>query len=215
MSSKTDLRAYFKRRATGSDGPAAKKKNRNPEIIASATEHVSRAEVEIVTDEVERSNARQKYNNIPKHILMEVGKYAFAHNTKDALAEFSKQYPNYKFKRTSINSWKASFKNNENSQNLKKTGRPNLLFEELLNRAKDVTIDSSLARTVISRYRNRKVVAIGTGVVKANDPGTIVQIYFVSERQAPRHPFCFLNTLYVVNNYTDYRNFSIISGAKF
>ena len=63
---------------------------------------------------------------------MEVGKYALAHNTKDALAKFSKQYPNYKFKRTSINSWKASFKNNENSPNLKKTGRPNLLFEELL-----------------------------------------------------------------------------------
>ena len=30
MSSKTDLKAYFKRsRATGSDGPAAKKKNPN------------------------------------------------------------------------------------------------------------------------------------------------------------------------------------------
>ena len=54
MSSKTDLRAYFKRRATGSDGPAAKKKNPNPEIIASATEHVNRAETEVVMDDVEK-----------------------------------------------------------------------------------------------------------------------------------------------------------------
>ena len=51
MSSKTDLRAYFKRRATGSDGPAAKKKNPNPEIIVSTTEHANRVEIEIVMDE--------------------------------------------------------------------------------------------------------------------------------------------------------------------
>ena len=51
MSSKTDLKAYFKRsRATGSDGPAAKKKNPKPEITASATEHVNRVEIEMVMD---------------------------------------------------------------------------------------------------------------------------------------------------------------------
>ena len=131
MSSKTDLRAYFERRSTRSDGPA-KKKNPNPEIIASPTEHVSRAEIEM--DEVEKSTSCQSYNNIPKHIPMEVGKYALAHSTKDALAKFSKQYAKYTFKRTSINSWKASFKNNGNSQNLKKIGRRNLFSEELLKK---------------------------------------------------------------------------------
>ena len=171
MSSKTDLRAYFKRRATGSDGPAAKKKNPNPEIIAYATDHVNRAEIEMVMDEAEKSAARQSYNNTPKHIHMEVGKYALAHSTKDALAKFSKQYPKYTFKRTSINSWKASFKNNGNSQNLKKISRPNLLSEELLKRAKDVIIGSRLAGTVISR---KMVIGNGTGVVKANDPSTVV-----------------------------------------
>ena len=75
------------------------------------------------------------------------------------------------FKRTSINSWKVSFKNNGNSQNLKKIVRPNLLSEELLKRTKDVIIGSRLAGTVISR---RMVISIGTVVVKANDPGTIV-----------------------------------------
>ena len=171
MSSKTDLRAYFKRRATGSDGPAAKKKNPNPEIIASAKENVNRARIEMVLDEVEKSTARQSYNNIPKYIRMEVGKYALAHSTKDALAKFSKQYPKYILKQTSINSWKASFKNNGNRENLRKIGRPNLLSEELLKRTKDVIIGSRLAGTIISR---RMVIAIGTGVVKANDPDTIV-----------------------------------------
>ena len=121
-------------------------------------------------DKVEKSTARQSYN-IPKHIRMEVGKYALAHSTKDALAKFSKQYPKYTFKRTSINSWKASFKNNGNSQNLKKISRPNLLSEELLKRAKDVIIGSRLAGTVISR---KMVIGNGTGVVKANDPSTVV-----------------------------------------
>ena len=102
---------------------------------------------------------------------MEVRKYASAHSTKDVLAKFSKQYPKYTFKKMSINSWKASYKNNGNSQNLKKIGRPNLLLDELLKRTKDVIIGSRLAGTVISR---RILIFIGRGVVKANDPGTVV-----------------------------------------
>ena len=121
MSSKTDLRAYFKPRATGSY-----------EIIASATEHANRAEIEMVMDEVEKSTALKSYNKIPKHVRMKVGKYALGHITKDVLAKFSKQCPKYAFKRTSINPWKASFKNNGNSQNLKKIDRPNLFSAELL-----------------------------------------------------------------------------------
>ena len=54
------------------------------------------------------------------------------------------------------------------------------------------------------------VITIGARVVKANDPGIIVKIYFVSEQQALPSAFEYL---YVVNSYTDYRNFSIISGA--
>ena len=71
----------------------------------------------------------------------------------------------------SISSWKASFKNNGNSQNLKKIGRPNLVSEELLKRTKDIIIDSRLAGLVISR---RMIIAVGAGVIKANDPGTII-----------------------------------------
>ena len=42
-------------------------------MIASATEHVTREDIEMVMDEVENSTLRQSYNNIPKHICMEVG----------------------------------------------------------------------------------------------------------------------------------------------
>ena len=42
----------------------------------------------MVMDEVEKSTALQSYNNIPKHIRMEVGKYALAHSTKSALVKF-------------------------------------------------------------------------------------------------------------------------------
>ena len=65
-------------------------------------------------------NHLASYNNIPKHIRMKVGKYTLAHSTKDTLAKFSEEYPKYTFKRMSIYSWKASVKNNGNSQNLKK-----------------------------------------------------------------------------------------------
>ena len=84
---------------------------------------------------------------------------------------FSKQYPKCTFKRTSINFWKASIKNIENSQNLKKIGRLNLLSEESLKRTKDVIIGSRLAGTAISR---RTVIAIATGAAKVNDPGTMI-----------------------------------------
>ena len=102
---------------------------------------------------------------------MEVAKCNLLHNTKDALAKFSKQHPKCTFKGTSINSWKTSFKNNGNSQNLKKIVQPNLLSEELLKRTKDVIISSRLAGIVISR---RMVIVIETGVIKTNHPGTIV-----------------------------------------
>ena len=96
----------------------------------------------------------------------------------------------------------------QNNIRIKKIGRLNLLSEELLKRTKDVIIGSHLAGTVISR---RMVIASGTGVVKADDPGTIVRIYFVSERQVP--PPSVFKYLHVVNNYTHYRNFIIISGV--
>ena len=69
MTSKTDLRAYFKRKAAEAEGPVAKKQITNPEIIIPATKKVNKTETEMVKDEVEKSTARKThYSNIPKHI---------------------------------------------------------------------------------------------------------------------------------------------------
>ena len=59
-------------------------------------------------------------------------------------------------------------KKSGDNQTFNKRGGPNLLFETLLKKTKDVIVGSHLAGTVISR---RLVITIGTRVVKANDPG--------------------------------------------
>ena len=63
MVSKTDLRAYFKRKAAGYEGP-----------VISATESINRAEIEMVIDEIEKPTSRKyHYNNIPKHFELRSG----------------------------------------------------------------------------------------------------------------------------------------------
>ena len=77
-------------------------------MIIPATENVNRAEIEMVIDEAEYSTAQKNhYNNIPRHIRIEVGSYALYHSTKDALEKFPKQYPKFAFKRTSKNLWET------------------------------------------------------------------------------------------------------------
>ena len=61
MPSKTDLRAYFKRKAAVFGGPVAKKKIANPEMIIPSIENVNRAETEKVIDEVEKSTAWENH----------------------------------------------------------------------------------------------------------------------------------------------------------
>ena len=81
----------------------------------------------MVIDEVEKSTAQKNYyNNMPKHIRIEVGRYALGHSTKDPLEMFSKQYPKFTFKRTSINSWKTLLKKSGDNQTFKKKGQPNI-----------------------------------------------------------------------------------------
>ena len=165
VTSKADLRAYFKRKAAGSDGPVAKRQIASPEMIIPPIENVNRAEIEMVIDVVKKPTARKNHHNsIPKHIGIEVGMYVLDRSTKDALEKFSKQYPKFYFKRTSINSWKILLTKSGGNQTFSKKGRPNLLLETLLNKRKDVIVVSRLAGTVISR---RMIITIGTKVVKA------------------------------------------------
>ena len=108
------------------------------------------------------------YNNIPKHIQIKVRRYALDQSTKDALEKFLKQHSKFTFKRTSRNSWKTLLKKSGDNQTFNKKGPSKLLSETLLKRTKDAIVGSHLAGTLISR---RMVIAIITGVAKANDPG--------------------------------------------
>ena len=94
-------------------------------MIIPATENVSREQTEMVIDEVKNTTARKNhYSNIPKHIPVEVGRYALDHSVKDILEKFSKRYPKLTFKRTLANSWKPLLKKSGDNQNFNKKVRP-------------------------------------------------------------------------------------------
>ena len=91
MTSKPELRAYFKRKAAVSEGSAAKRQIANPKKIIPATESINKAENKLFIDEIEKSTARKNhYNNISKQVRIEVRRYALDHSTKEALEKFSK-----------------------------------------------------------------------------------------------------------------------------
>ena len=85
--------------------------------------------------------------------------------TKAAIERFSKVYTRYLLKRTTVNEWKERCKKND-LHSIRKKGTPNLVDNEMLKKIKDVIIGSRLAGTAISQ---NMVVAISTGVVKANE----------------------------------------------
>ena len=107
-----------------------------------------------------RYRERPTYQNVPEKVKIEVGRFAAANGTKEAIKRYSKIYPKYNFKRTSVNSWKGKIKTKKESCLAKRSGRHNLLDDHLLKKTKDIIIGTRNAGTVISR---RMVIAIGTG----------------------------------------------------
>ena len=90
------------------------------------------------------------------------------HGTKSALEIFGKKYPKCTFIRTSVNNWKKKLKKakkNDNAPVHRRKGRSDLLDDEFFGKVKDVVTGVHMARGVISR---KMVIAIGTGVIKAN-----------------------------------------------
>ena len=83
-----------------------------------------------------------------------------------------KKYPKYTFIRTSVNNWKKKIEKDKKNDNatVHRKVRPNLLHDEFLVKVKDVVTGVLMAGSVISR---KMVIAIGTGVVKANCPSKL------------------------------------------
>ena len=99
------------------------------------------------------------------------------YGTKAAVDKYSKNYPKYDLKRTSVNTSKTKCKNSKENTLAKKPGRPNILSHEHLQKTKDIVIATRSAGTVISR---RIVIAIGTGAsMFLTSPCAYVGHYFV------------------------------------
>ena len=111
--------------------------------------------------EVKKESTKKKtHKNVPEKVRKEVGRYALIHETKAAVDKYSKIYPKYDLKLTSVNTWETKCKNNKENTLAKKSERPNLLSDELPQKTKDIVIGTRSAGKVISR---RMVIAIGTG----------------------------------------------------
>ena len=176
MSSKTDLRSYFKKI---SSPVASSSSQKAPRLFQSASNIITgEADIQYVEQEVKKQAAKStvKHSNVPSKIKEKIGRYALIHATKSAIDRLSKVYRNYSLKRTTVNGWKKSCKKKKNDQPIapiQRKGRPNLVEDETLKKIKDIIVGSRLDSTAISR---KMVIAIATGVIKANDPNILREL---------------------------------------
>ena len=81
---------------------------------------------------------------------------------------FNKIYLKYTFLRTSINNWKFKIKNGKEGKTIfkRKKGRRNLVSDDLISKAKIITIGTRAVETAINC---RIVMVIGNRMVKSNN----------------------------------------------
>ena len=171
MWQKLDLRDFYKTVTKKNNGKSVD--NVLP-FLSSASDSVNQAEISIISNEIKsHTQPRKNYHtSVPESIKNEVGEYTLIHGTKSALEKFGKKYPKCTFIRTSVNNWKKKIEKDKKNDNatVHRKVRPNLLHDEFLVKVKDVVTGVLMAGSVISR---KMVIAIGTGVVKANCPSKL------------------------------------------
>ena len=158
---------YFKKKEKVSDPENSDVRITN--VVKSATNDITKAEITLVEDEIQKSCSRpDKYQKgIPEEIKKEVGTYANIYGTASAIKKFPTKYEKYTFNRTTVNSWKAKSKN---KSVFNKAGRPNILNENLIKKVKDITIGTRAAGGVINR---KQILNTAKGVIRANDPNAL------------------------------------------
>ena len=108
-----DLRSYFSAKAKENNKETRSVKvNLTPELVQTL-EHVTSADAAAVNTELKTASSIQRRGkyvlNIPPRIKAEVGKYALSYGTQAARKSFSSKYPQYEFKRSTVNNWKNKF----------------------------------------------------------------------------------------------------------
>ena len=139
-----DLRSYF-------NAVSEKKKKKDSavsisEIIVSETSDVSQAEVDMAREQVKKQVMQRKsYQVVPEKVKIEAGRYAALNGTKAALKRYSKIYPKYDhLKRTSVDSRKSKIKDKKENSLAKRSGRPNLLSDDLLKKTKKSSLERAM-----------------------------------------------------------------------
>lgn len=92
---------------------------------------------------------RSSYQNIPKKVRKEIGRYAFVKvvsGTKAVIHNNSKIYLKYDLKHTFENTSKSKYKINKENSLFKNSGKPNLLSDGLLQKTKGSVIGTHQAR---------------------------------------------------------------------
>ena len=93
--------------------------------------------------------------------------------SKICTGEIWEKYPKYTIIRTSVNNWKKKIEKDgkiDNATVHRRKNRPNLLDDVFLVKVKGVVTGVRMVGGVISR---KMVIAIGTGVIKANCPSKL------------------------------------------
>ena len=166
-----DLRSYFQLK---SKAPT----NTTPDLLR-VSQNITPADADAASKVVKAVTSvkeRGKYaSNIPPRVKVEVAKYALSNGTKAALKRFSSKYPQYEFKRVTINNWKKKIPKDQESGEgnfINKIGRPNKVNDEIMLKIKEIIVGIRLAGAAISQ---KMVIAIGRRVIKANNPSLLLE----------------------------------------
>ena len=129
--------------------------------LSPATENVSEAELTFAEEELNKYYSRpHRYTkDIPDSVKIEVSRHARDLGTASAIKKYTIKYPKYTFNRTTVNSWKSRYKENEKTVG-KKVGRPNRLDDNLLKKVMDIAIGTRMAGGVVNRIQ---LIGIATG----------------------------------------------------
>ena len=85
--------------------------------------------------------------HVPSKIQTEVAKYASSFGTKGALTHFKTKYPKFKFKHSTINTWKKKFASSGSNEQIlhKRICQPNFLNDEMIKKIKDIIVGTRIA----------------------------------------------------------------------
>ena len=166
-----DLRSYFQ---VKSKAPT----NTTPDLVR-VFQYITPADADSVNKEVKAVTSVKKRgqyaSNILPRVKVEVRKHALSNGTKAALKRFSSKYPHYEFKRVTIYNWKKKIPKDQvlgEGNFLNKIGRSSKVNDEIMLKIKEIIVGIRLAGAAISR---KMVIAIGTGVMKANSASLLLE----------------------------------------